>query len=299
MTKKSPESPDPFSLFGNISNNNQFEDWDPFSESIETFDYDSTNSNQDPFAAVNFSINELPVQHRRCTSSPLRAISPYATLQSQDSQPIKPQLQVAMSTCEFQKQPQPFRLFMVQPHPFFLAADIKTSDEAAFYASCSNPNLAFNPLQVGFIPMNFWEDRKITFGECVSDFFQRKNNAKSRFSYKLFNALCLSEFDSIYVTLVGVKWLNDTILRVDKRAFARLLGIKSIDGSLFHQQGNFPSHGFFEIGAGDVSRYCPPDLDFTGVDFENVRLLIHTENLFKKGCTKADIENCRWANGRK
>lgn len=298
MTKKSPELPDPFSLFGNVRDNNPFEDWDPYPESFESFDYDSTTSYQDPFATTtSFPTNELQVQHRRTTSSPPRAISPYTAFQNKDLS--KPQLQVAMSTCELQKQQHPFRLFMVQRQPFFLAGEITSSDEAAFYAACSNPNLFFNPLQIGFIPMNFWEDRKITFGECVTEFFQRKNNAKSRFAYKLFNALCLAEFDPIYTPLVGVKWLNDTILRVDKKSFARLLGIKSIDGSLFHQQGNFPSHGFFEIGAGDVSRYCPSDLDFTDVDFENVRLLIHTENLFKKGCTKSDIENCRWANGRK
>ena len=179
-----------------------------------------------------------------------------------------------------------------------ISADFNT-DEARFYAVCADPSLIFNPARLGFIPPNLWEDRNMTFGECVSEFFQRKNNANSRFSHKLFNALRLSEFNPIFTPFVGVKWINENILRVDKRAFARLLGIKSIDGSLFHQQGNFPSHGFFEIGAGDVSRYCPPGLDLTGVDFENVRLLIHTANLFKRGCTEADIEHCRWASTRK
>ena len=79
MTKKSPESPDPFSLFGNIGGDNPFEDWDPFSESLEQFESDSTNSNFDPFAMASFTKNKLLVNHRRTTSSPPRAISPYSS----------------------------------------------------------------------------------------------------------------------------------------------------------------------------------------------------------------------------
>ncbi|OHT12718.1 hypothetical protein TRFO_17332 [Tritrichomonas foetus] len=302
MSKKYTENPDPFALFGNQDQNDNFDDdWDPFAETLQKFDDDSANSNEDPFVPVDFTQNELPVQHRRTISSPMRVLSPQPVYNNTVYHPPVCQLPLAMSTCDFHNQPRPF----IIPRPPFniplrqtMCSEF-TSDEAAFFAVRSDPTLNFNPLRLGLIPPNLWEDRNMTFGECVSEFFQRKNNANSRFSHKLFNALRLSEFNPIYTPFVGVKWLNENILRVDKRAFARLLGIKSIDGSLFHQQGNFPSHGFFEIGAGDVNRYCPPGLDLTGVDFENVRLLVHTENLFKRGCTEADIEHCRWASARK
>jgi hypothetical protein len=162
-------------------------------------------------------------------------------------------------------------------------------------AACRDPHFALNPVLVGFIPTTSWADKHFRFGELVREFFQRKNNANCRFSHKLFNALQLSQTGAEWAKLVGVSWLNDTILRVDKRAFARLLGIRSIDGSLFHQQGNFPSHGFIEIGAGDVRDMCPADLDLSGVDFENVRLLFHAEKAFRRGCTEGDIDMCRWA----
>lgn len=42
-------------------------------------------------------------------------------------------------------------------------------------------------------------------------------------------------------------WVKDTVFKVDKCVFGRLLGIKSYDGGLFHSQGNFPSHGFREL----------------------------------------------------
>jgi hypothetical protein len=170
--------------------------------------------------------------------------------------------------------------------------------DAEFDAACSDPTLVFNPVALGFIPTTIWANEEITFGRAVADFFQKKNCATCRFSHKLFNALRLSEFRPAFPRLTGVMWLNDTILRVDKVTFARLLGIKSIDGSLFYQQGNFPSHGFFEIGAGDQDRFVPPDVDLTDVDFENVRILVHPSRQFTRGCTSKDIQECKWANRR-
>jgi hypothetical protein len=172
-----------------------------------------------------------------------------------------------------------------------------TSD-ADFMAACQDETLRFSPRRLGFIPGTLWVDEDTTFGEFVNDFFRRKNNANCRFSHKLFNALALGAFNPTYQNFTGVSWLTELILRVDKRVFARLLGIKSIDGSLFHQQGNFPSHGFTEIGSGDRERCVPPGVDLTGVDFENVRLLIHSRGQFRKGCTSKDIEKCKWANWR-
>ena len=309
--KRNNDSNDPFSLFGPQDTGNDVldEEWDPFAENLEQFDNSESGSNRDVFAPVDFTDNDMPVQHRRTISTPQRVLSPPAVCSNFQNtffqQQIMQQLPVAMSTMDFQnfQRARPFYMQGYFPNmancqfPFRMMSF--TPDDPTFYAVCNDISMRFNPKRIGFIPPNLWEDREMTFGECVNDFFQRKNNANSRFSHKLFNALKLSEYNPIYTAFVGVKWLTDTILRVDKRAFARLLGIRSIDGSLFHQQGNFPSHGFFEIGAGDVQKYCPPNLDMTGVDFENVRLLIHTDNLFKRGCTEADIENCRWANTRK
>jgi hypothetical protein len=172
------------------------------------------------------------------------------------------------------------------------------TNDSEFAAASNDPTLRFNPRSLGFIPTDFWPDEEVSFGYCLSDFFQRKNNANCRFPHKLFNAIRLTEFKPDYPRLTGLQWLNPVILRVDKVTFARLLGIKSIDGSLFHQQGNFPSHGFFEIGSGDQDRFVPPDVDLTDVDFENVRILVHRMGLVRKGCTSRDIEMCRWANRR-
>jgi hypothetical protein len=167
-----------------------------------------------------------------------------------------------------------------------------------FVLACQNRALLFNPKHLGFVPGKIWLDHDYTFGDVVADFFQRKNHQNCRFSHKLFNALRLVSWSFVYVRLVGVSWITPTILKVDKRALARLLGIRSIEGSLFHQQGNFPSHGFVEIGAGDIQVMCPPSVSLSDVDFDSVRLLRHPDGVFHEGCTEADIEQCRWTMTR-
>ena len=163
---------------------------------------------------------------------------------------------------------------------------------------CNDPKIVFNPHKLGFIPSGFWPDQEFTFGQLVRDFFQRKNNANSRFFHKLFNALKISESDPFYAVYLGVEWVNETVLKVDKKVFARLLSIKTIDGSLFHQQGNFPSHGFVEIKSEiDKALVSPQDLE--GVDYDNVRLLYHQPGIFKKGCGEEVVDRCKWTSARR
>jgi hypothetical protein len=176
-------------------------------------------------------------------------------------------------------------------------SDIST-ENLFFLTACHDPKWHFNPRQLGFIPKSQWLDHEMTFGEVVQDFFQKKNSSACRFSHKLFNALRLCDWNQSYFRIVGVAWIDNSFIKVDKQAFARLLGIRSIDGSLFHQQGNFPSHGFIEIGSGDVKGSSAESLDLNGVDFENVRLLYHQDKLFTRDGTEHDIQRCRWAQVR-
>lgn len=171
-------------------------------------------------------------------------------------------------------------------------------DNEAFNTICADKELKFNPHQLGFIPSKIWPDQEYTFGELVQDFFQRKNNANSRFSHKLYNALRIAEFDPFYVEFLGVSWVNHNVLKVNKNVFARLLGIKTIDGSLFHQQGNFPSHGFLALDP-VTARKCTIGCDISDVDFENVRLLFHQQGIFVRGCTEKALEQCKWISTRR
>lgn len=170
--------------------------------------------------------------------------------------------------------------------------------EDDFEQLCRDKTVTFNPHKIGFIPTKYWVDKDFTFGELANEFFKKKNNSNSRFYHKLFNALKMSSANPLYANFIGVEWISEKVLKVDKKAFARLLGIKTVDGSLFHQQGNFPSHGFIEIGSKDSKKYLTQQ-ELKGIDFEQVRLLIHSAGVFVRSCTENDIEQCKWMSSKK
>jgi hypothetical protein len=167
------------------------------------------------------------------------------------------------------------------------------STDEEFGQLCRDPGVKFNPRELGFIPRKSWTSGFISFGELVRNFFQKKNHATGRFSHKLFNSLKITTEDSFYFEYIGVEWITEDVLKIDKRLFARLLGIKTIDGSLFHQQGNFPSHGFVELSDAEAKRRLP-ELDLGGIDYESVRLLTHEPGVFTKHCTEDAINRCKW-----
>ncbi len=163
-----------------------------------------------------------------------------------------------------------------------------------FDTMCKDPNVRFNPRRLGFVPRDHWDDRDYTFGQLVSEFFQRKSSSRTRFVYKLYNALKITEYNPRYSAFIGVELASDSVIRVDKKAFARLTGIRAIDGSLFHNQGNFPSHGFFELTPYTVG-VVPSD----GVDWDDIRLLTHKSGLFTRMSDESSFGACKWVKGNK
>jgi hypothetical protein len=114
----------------------------------------------------------------------------------------------------------------------------------------------------------------------------------------LFNAARITRDDPFCFAYIGVEWISRNVLKVDKRIFAQLLGIKSVDGSLFHQQGNFPSHGFVEIGQPEALQFVS-NAELDGVDFEAIRLLVHQQKVFTRDASEDAITNCTWVHAKK
>jgi hypothetical protein len=163
-----------------------------------------------------------------------------------------------------------------------------------FATLCADTALKFNPRELGLVPADFWRFPTVTFGELVRSFFQKKNSRYIRFPYKLINALKLCEAQPHLSTVVGIEWVTEKVLKVNRHAFARLLAIRVIDGSLFHQQGNFPSHGFVELGITNAKEYVIEE-QLKDVDFENVRLFVHRDGTFARGRSAGqDLETLRW-----
>lgn len=174
------------------------------------------------------------------------------------------------------------------------------SSNEAYKVAMADKNLTIYPKALNFLPSNYWVDQESPFGELVTKFFQRKNNANCRFPHKLYNALSVVEQDPTMYNLLGVKWVTDEIFKVDKLIFGRLLGISSIDGGLFHRQGNFPSHGFTELSSAQVNELKVSLGDeIADVDQERIRLMFHEGKMFSKMSDEDSVTKCKWANSDK
>jgi hypothetical protein len=163
----------------------------------------------------------------------------------------------------------------------------------AFQNATGDTSLVFCPQELGFLPSKYWLTGDVSFGDLVTKFFQRKNNANCRFPHKLYNALALVDRRPSLFNLVGVRWVNDRVFLVDKFILGRLLGINAIDGGLFHSQGNFPSHGFVELVGQELeqvkTRFCLAE-----VDQDRMRLLYHKPNMFSKNTNEDSVSHCKW-----
>ena len=170
--------------------------------------------------------------------------------------------------------------------------------EHLFEEAIKDPSLVFDPARLGVIPTQAWPEGEPTFGSLVTEFFQKRNSSNCRFIHKLFNALQIAKAAPNLCRVLGVEWIAHNILRVDKYAFARLLKIRTIDGSLFHQQGNFPSHGFVELNETQAREMLTQE-DLADVDYESVRLLMHKDGLFNRESQARDVDDCKYVSVRK
>ena len=176
-----------------------------------------------------------------------------------------------------------------------------TDDRLDFFESClSDQSLTFAPLDLGLPPVDNWAAETVTFGELVTTYFRRKNNSITRFPRKLVAALKIVEEHPDLYPAVGVTWVNETVIKVNKLVFARLLGIKTVDGGLFHRHGNFPSHGFVELKMGEVD----DGSDLSDVDYDCVRLLRHSSGAFTRSSDEGLAHACEssaefaWRNSK-
>ena len=128
--------------------------------------------------------------------------------------------------------------------------------EAFDKAFCKSDEI-FDTESIGFIPSDEWKGKQMTFHQIVIDFFRKKNSSKCLFIFKLYNALKLTEHNPEFIQICGISWYHKTCIRVIPAIFAKLLGIKAIDGSLFHKQGNFTTHGFVEVEPAIVRKMIP------------------------------------------
>lgn len=135
--------------------------------------------------------------------------------------------------------------------------------------------------ELGFVPHPEWPPQTLSLWELRQMYFTRRNGAARQFSFKLYNALCITKKFPAAYQYVGAIWITPTIMKINSQSFAHLLGIHAIQGGLFHKQGNFSRHGFKHIFKQHyVNLSGNPDC--TDVDDYNVRLYTDESNNFRQ-----------------
>lgn len=152
-----------------------------------------------------------------------------------------------------------------------------------------------DPTELQFIPSSSWNSKLTSLQALQETYFSRKNNINRRFEHKLWNALRITTVFPQLTKLVGVCWVSDTVFKVYKHPFAKLLNISCIDGGLFHKQGNFTRHGFISMPEQVATKQLNPE-QIDDVDYRDVLLLYHSQMMFTSSSTEMTISSCKWDN---
>jgi hypothetical protein len=179
---------------------------------------------------------------------------------------------------------QSYHFAPAQPYPWI-----------SFEEACGDLNLTVNPKKLGFVPREIWSFDEIPFGGLVVSFFRKRNSAHYNFPYKLMNALFLTAKEPQFFPFVGIRWVSDSVIFVEKTIFAKLLGIRTIDGSFFHQQGNFPSHGFIELQFQEAKQLAF-ESGLGEIDATNMRFMRHGTGGFTKYSSETDMALLKWTH---
>lgn len=153
-----------------------------------------------------------------------------------------------------------------------------------------------DPIALGFIPKATWSTWKQTSVTSLHEsYFSKKNSVSRRFEHKLWNCLRITTAFPNLAKIIGVVWVNNRIIKVYKKPFAKFLSINCVDGGLFHKQGNFTRHGFLDLNEQDAQRELPPEA-YSDVDYRDVHLICHESGQFTTDSTEESIANCKWVD---
>lgn len=152
-----------------------------------------------------------------------------------------------------------------------------------------------NPVSIGLVPYEIWENRDYTFQEMLESHFRRRSSKFVKFAQKLFNALAITKAFPDLFDVVGVMWINDSLFKVDKNALGFILGIKKPNASFFNPHGAFKTHGFREIQKHVLEpKYGIPYESIKGKARTNIRVFEHKTKAFSRDMYANSVTKCKW-----
>lgn len=152
--------------------------------------------------------------------------------------------------------------------------------------------LEFSAKELNLYPKRAWTASTVTFIDMYTNHFQCKSNRKVKFEHKLWNALQLTSLRPDLYPLVGVIWLSDSIIQVNRISFGRLLGLEKSTSALFNVQGSFPTHGFDELTLDEVKQTT--HVNSPSPDFSECRFFVRKDGLFSRFSPESDVSLCTY-----
>lgn len=163
--------------------------------------------------------------------------------------------------------------------------------------SCED-DFMVDPKKLKLLPREIWGSKPPArlFSELSTSFF-RRNGRNIRFNFKLHNLLMITKECPQRYPVVGVLFIGPEYILVNGEVLAKVLGVKtdSYRAALFHQQGNFKTHGFVELFPQNIDRNLLfPQYRDININAENESIFTH--EYYNINSNQEDVESMRWVS---
>lgn len=173
-----------------------------------------------------------------------------------------------------------------------------------FEEAYNDPTIVLNPVALSLLPEKYWsqQSQTMTFAQIVKEYFKQNRTQNSTFMLKLYNLLLISSQIPKLQRAIGVRWVNDSVIELSRSALINIFNVResTVDGSMFHRQGNFPTHRFIEI----------TDTNFQQMGFleygqmprvpGDTKFFIHEPRVFtRRPMTEGELRSIKYSNEAK
>lgn len=161
-----------------------------------------------------------------------------------------------------------------------------------------------NPTQIHLLPEKYWSQQSptLTFAQMVNSYFKQNRTQNSTFMLKLYNLLLISINYPILEKALGVRWVNDNVIEVSRSGLVNIFNLRenTVDGSMFHRQGNFPTHKFIEVNESNFQQlgfYEYPKMPRIQGD---TKFFMHEPHIFtRRPMTEMELKSIKYSNEAK
>ena len=161
-----------------------------------------------------------------------------------------------------------------------------------------------NPTAIHLLPEKYWSQQPptLTFAQIVNSYFKQNRTQNSTFMLKLYNLLLISINYPILENALGVRWANDNVIEISRSGLVNIFNLRenTVDGSMFHRQGNFPTHKFIEINESNFQQFGFYEYPKMPRIQGDTKFFMHEPHIFtRRPMTEAELKSIKYSNEAK